>query len=1043
MSKRITLIMLGLLLFAVFAYAQNNVTGKVIDASTGSGIPGVSVSVKGQKANAVATGNDGSFSIRVPSNAVLVFSSIGYSTKEINVGSQSVINVKLSEDAKTLEGVVVTALGITREKKALAYSAQSVTSEEINFGNKQNMLNALQGKIAGATISSTGGAPGQGTSIRIRGVNSIDPNVSGDPLYVIDGVQIDNTTSSLGASTNTTGGLNFRGIGNRVSDVNPEDIETINILKGGAATALYGLRGANGVVVITTKKGKSGAVTANFSSSYGVDMIGKTPKTQKVYTSGVLGNYNNGSLGIGPAWGPTIAEAKLIDPSHPDFLYDNYKQAYDNGSQLRNSVSLAGGTENVRFFSSVSSYFQEGMMPFTDYRNLSARLNTDVTISPKIKAGVNMSFTNSGGYRYGADRFGESLAYWSPRWNVKDYLKPDGTQNFIGTNNPIFGAATNRFKDDVNRFIGGASLSYQPTTWLNFSYRFGFDTYGDNRLKTAPGPMGITGEATYDNGLGSVGEFTANSRIINSTFVATLNSKLTADINGTLRLGHELYDKRYREVGTTGSELAIYNFFNFANARVLSASQLLSERRLMGFFGEATLDYKNYLFLTVTGRNDITSTLSPDQRSFFYPSASLAYAFSDHLKLPSYIGQSKLRFSYARVGKDAREYATSVGFTGYSSLPTGYNGLTISSNLGNPALRPEFTDTYEAGLEMSFFKNRLGFDLTYYYSLSKDQIVQAQISSATGYVTTSINSGDMRNRGFEVVLRGSPIKSKNFSWDATLNFSANRNKILTMPDNLSEIVYGTARGYGNAAITQKIILGESYGNIYGTYWQRYYGSDAEDPIRTDKSRPQLIGADGFPVISGTKTKLLGNSQPDWIGGLTNTFTYKNITLNTLIDARVGFEKYDYLENFYAAFGLPEYTLDRRSFKVFDGVLANGTTNTKQVWLGQGTGPDGVAYGEGYYRRFYRLISEPFVQDASWVRLRSVTLTYNLPKTWLPKKAIRNASIGITGNNLVLITKYYGLDPESSSFDASSNVDGVAGFTYPTARTVMFNLNVGF
>lgn len=1015
------------------------ISGKVTAAEDGAPLPGVSVKVKGTTAGAT-TDQDGNFKVQVPgNNAVLVISFIGFTTREVNVGNQSLVNVSLTGDSQQLEEVVVTtALGITRQQRSLGYAAQGVESEELNINRQSNVLNALQGKVAGATISSTGGGPGQGATIRIRGINSIDASISNDPLYVVDGVQIDNSTSLQGSGS----GTNVRSVGNRVSDINPNDIETINILKGGAATALYGLRGASGVVVITTKKGTGTGLRANFASTYGFENINRTPDIQKQYTAGILGVYV--PIGLGPAWGPTIAEAKAIDPSHPDFLYDNYNNAFDTGSQIRNSLSLTGGTEAIKFFSSVSSFNQDGMLPFTDYKNLSARLNTDVTISPKIKAGINMNFTNSGGYRYDADRFGESLTYFSGRWNVRDYINPDGTQLYRGTNNPIYGAATNRLKDDVNRFISGANVSYSPYNWLNFNYRVGVDTYTDNRFRTAPGRLGIPGEAVYDNADGFVGEYNTSYRAINSTFLATASSRLAKNLNGTLRLGYEVYDRRLKEAGVLGSVLGIYNDFRLTNATVLTPSQSLTEYRSNGFFGEATFDYNNYLFLTVTGRNDITSTLSSNNRSFFYPSASLSYVFSDNIKLPEFINQSKFRLSYAQIGKDAAPYSTSNGFSNYTGLPTGTTGLTIASNLGDQNLKPEFTDTYETGLEMAFLDNRLSFDFTYYYSLSKDQITRAQISSATGYVTASINAGTIRNKGIELVLSGTPVKSENFTWESALNFSANRNKIISLKDGLGEIVYGAATGgYINSPVTFKLIPGEPYGNIYGSYYLRYYGADAEDAVKTDRSRPIIIGANGFPTYSLTRQKLLGNSQPDGVGGLTNNFTYKRLSLSTLIDARWGFEKFNRLENFNSAFGIADYTADRRSYRVFEGVLADGTPNTKQVWLDQGVGPDGVNYGEGYYRNYYRVLSEPFVQDASWIRLRSASLSYSLPAKWLPANAIRNASLSVTGNNLWLHTDYYGLDPESLSADSGSNVDGSAGFTYPSARSFLFTLNVGF
>ena len=1047
-KKIIGLIMMGVLfMLPLPVFSQSRLLTGTVSDSKGEPVPLASIRIKGSSIGTTAS-ETGQFSISVSGdNPVLIISATGFATQEISIGSSNSYNVRLTETG-TLSEVVVTALGISKEKKALGYATQEVKAAELNRNHQPNVLNALQGKVAGVTISSVGGGPGQGATIRVRGINSLDVNQSNDPLFVIDGVILDNSTSVLGAGS----GYNVRNMGNRTSDINPEDIESINVLKGGAATALYGLRGASGVIVITTKKGKGDGIRVNISGTYGFDKINKTPEIQKIYTAGILGVYT--PIGLGPAWGPTIAEAKAgtgpgnvaADPTHQDFIYDNYKQAYNTGKQFRQSINMTGGTAAARYFASISYFKQDGMLPFTDYKNISARLNTEVKISSKIKTAININYTNSGGYRYDADRFGESLAYFSGRWNVKDYINPDGTQLWRGTNNPIYGAYTNRLKDNVNRVVGGILLDYSPLSWLNFSYRIGTDIYTDNRFRTAPGLRGIVGERSYDNAEGFVGDYNINHRAINSTFIATATKRITKTLSSTLRLGHELLDRKITSKGVLGEKLNVFDWFNLNNAsNILQKFDETKQYRLMGIFGEATFDYKTWLYLSITGRNDITSTLSDQNNSFFYPSVSLGYIFSEHLNLPEFITYGKFRVSYAKIGKDALPYSTTTGYAAYTSLPTGVTGFTRASNLGDPNLRPEFTNTIEAGLEMNFLKNRVGFDFTYYHSLSEDQIILANISSATGYVRAAVNSGSMRNKGVELMLRGTPIKTSKFIWDANLNFSANKNKVLSIREGLTEITYGgSSGGYLNSPVTMKLIPGEAYGNIYGTHYLRYYGGAKEDPVRTDKSRPIIIGANGFPMLAPVSSqKLLGNSQPDWIGSLTNTFTYKDFTLSVLMDARWGFEKFNRLENFFVAFGIADYTADRRSYKVFEGVLADGSPNTKQVWLNQGVGPDGVNYGEGYYRNYRRAISEPFVTDASWIRLRSASLSYNLPTKWLPKKLIRNASVSVTGNNLWLYTEYYGLDPESVSADSGSNVDGSAGFTYPAARTILFSLNVGF
>ena len=1014
---------------------QTQVSGTVTSEKDGSSVPGVSVAVKGTTRGTL-TDASGNYSIGANSNTTLVFSSIGYTTKEAAVGNRSTINVTLAEDTKLLNEVVVTALGITREKKALGYAAQGVDSEELVQNRQPNLVNALQGKVAGVTINSTGGAPGQGARILIRGINSIDVGRDNQPLFVIDGILLDNSTSTQGSDAE------LRGMSNRAADINPDDVESINILKGGAATALYGLRGANGVVVITTKSGKSGALRANFSSTYGVENVNKFPEIQDKYTIGYSGEYDPNSFW--PSWGPTVADAKKIDPTHPDKLYNHFKDAYQQGQQFQNNLSFSGGTDKVTFLSSVSHLHHEGVIPFTSFNKISARLNAQVKFSEKFTTSTNLNFINSGGDRYNADRFNESLNYWSPRYDVRDYIKDDGTMKTYGNNNPIYGAYTNKLKDNVNRLIGGVNFNYAPLTWLSFNYRAGLDTYSDDRLRTAPGPRGFADEDVYeDNALGFVYQYHTAFRSITSTFTASGTANLGANLKGTLRLGHDLYDRKIRSFGAEGNELTVYNYFDLRNAKTITPTQRAEDYRLMGIFGELTLDYKDFLFLTLTGRNDITSSLLAPNNSFFYPSASLGYVFSQQFAMPSYVSLGKLRASYAKIGKDALPYSTTTGYASYTSLPTGVTGFSRGSLLGDPTLRPEFTETFEGGLELGFFGNRLGLDFTYYHSLSKDQIINVNVSSATGYATAAVNSGTMKNQGIELILRGTPVRKNNFSWDVNLNFSANRNTIVSIREGLTEISYASQYGYSGATVSQKLIPGEAYGNLYGTSYKRYYTNSAEeDPMRVDASRPIVIGANGFPVRNSAQ-KLLGNALPRWIGGLNNTLKYRDFSMSVLFDAQVGQDRYNQLDNFFSAFGIAKYTEDRNETVVFPGVLADGTPNTKAVFKGQGVGPDGVDYGNGYYRNVYRGVSENFIEDASWLRLRSVRLAYNLPASLLKKGPIRNVQLSVTGNNLLLFTNYSGYDPETSSFNSGSNVTGFTGFVYPAVRSYLFTLNVGF
>lgn len=1052
MRKLLFLLCVGLMCWSPDLMAQQRtVTGQVTDAGNNLPLSNVTVEVKGTRV-ATQTDAQGRYQINAEASSVLVFRSLGYELLERAVGTNSTINVALNSATADIEEVVVTAMGIERQERSLGYTAQKVTAEELTVNKQTNVVNALQGKTAGVQIRSTGGAPGQGAKIQIRGINSIDPNRDNSPLFVIDGVVMDNSTSTQGS------GASLRGMSNRSVDINPDDVQTINILRGGAATALYGLRGSNGVVVITTKSGQAGTLRVNYSGTGGFEEVNKYPAVQRKYTQGWSGVYDPQSYW--PAFGPTVEEAKAIDPTHPDELPNIFEQAYKTGNQYRNSLMFSGGSDRLTFMSSLSQFAHEGVMPGTNFKNLQGRLNTSFKPSEKLTLTTNMSVNNSGGLRGNAIRFNEQLSYWVPRWNILDYKKEDGTLNapYPGlSSNPIYVAKTNRMKDDVLRFIGNVGMNYQPFEWLGVSYNLGVDTYRDSRRRWAPGFQGLEGEVLVgDNGgsgatgRGFIYNYEHKQRVINSTLMVTLSHDFTENFGAKLLLGNDIYDRNIYRTAAEGWDLAIWNWFSLANANQLAASTWMQDYRLMGNFADLTLNYKDYLYFNVTGRMDKTSSLLSPNNSFFYPSASLSYILSDHVSLPEVIDQAKMRLSYAQIGKDAVQYATSVGYGNYS-LPTGWTGFTRSELLGNPDLRPEFTDTYEVGVDVSFFNRRLRFDGNYYYSQSKDQILNVPISTTTGFGTAATNIGDMENKGVELTLGLTPVRTSDFSWDTEFNFSANRNKVLSiMGEESGEINVYSESGYLSSTVSMRIIPGLPYGTLYGRSYVRYYTDEEkaaglDQSLTIDKSRPIVIGSDGFPLLQpAANVKQLGNVSPKWIGGWYNSFRYKDMTLAVLFDGQFGHYAYNQLDNFFASFGLSEYTLNREDHVVFEGVLADGTPNTQEVWLGQGIdSKTGRNYGNGYYRDNYRGNSEFFVQDASWFKLRSVSFNYNLPARFLGTGVVKSASIGVTGNNLYVWTKFNGYDPESSTTNSGSNVEGFAGFTYPAVRSVLFNLNIGF
>ena len=1039
-KSTVLLFILALFSFCSFAQKGKTISGKITAADTKLPLGKVAITEKGTP-NGTLSDETGAYSITLQKeNATLVFTFIGYAMQEVKPGSSSSLDVMLQSAQSNLDAVVVTALGIKREVKTLGYASQQITSDQLVQSQQSNLLNALQGKVAGVTISSAGGGPGQGTSILIRGINSLSPDGNSQPLFVIDGMPIDN---SLPSTLGTDGNRGTQ-MPSRISDINPEDIATINILRGGAATALYGLRGANGVVVITTKAGQSGNLQVHLTSSYSIDNVNKTPDLQLKYTQGTGGVYD--SISFWPAWGPTVEKARQEDPTHPAVLFNNWKRAYNTGHTHREALSFSGGTEKATYSSSVTYSKQDGTIPFTYYQDITARITGQLKFSDKFKMASSIYYTTTNGNFYDADRYNEELIYWAPRWDVRDYVTQEGTQKTYGNGNPIYYASTNKFVSNVDRIIGNVNFTYSPFKWLTANYFLGMDKYGDARTATAPGPKGIPGEIlAEDNGQGFVHEYQINFRQLNSNFVLTLDKTWANKFQTTLRVGNDVLDRKINEVSAVGDDLDVYNLFNLSNAKTVSIAQTRSNYRIVGVYGDLTLGYDNYLYLTLTGRNDWTSSLEKDNRSFFYPSASLSYVFTQHLKNLSWLNYGKLRASLARIGKDApKPYSTSIVYAPAFDLPVnGVIGWSRGNAAGISSLRPEKTTSFEIGTDLSFLKDRLSFNFTWYTSKSKDLIIPVSVGPSTGFTSITLNAGEIQNKGVELTVKGSPVKNKDFSWDVTLNFSANRNKILSIYPGLDEIVVGSQYGYSNSTVTMKYVPGQSVGDIYGTPWTRY--QDDPNALSSDKSKPLLIGSNGFPILTPySNQKILGNSYPKWIGGIGNNFSYKNWSLYFLWDFRQGIHKYDQFSNFLAAFGESAITANREETIVFNGVTADGKPNTKPVWLGQGVGPDGVSYGSaGYYRAVYRGIAENFVEDASWVRLRSASLTYRLPNKVLNNTFIKNIALSVTGNNLLLFTKYKGFDPESSSTPAGSAANGFAGFSYPALRSFVFTLNVGF
>lgn len=1018
---------------------EQNITGTVTDAATGDPLPGVNILVMNTSLG-TSTSEEGTYSLTAPDEAdSLRFSYIGYKTQYVPINNRNVINVEMEPQVQAFNEMVVTAFGVEQEQRELGYSVEQVDAEELATGNNENVVSALQGKVAGVQVTNTGGAPGSSSRILIRGISSLDPGANNQPLFVVDGVPIDNSTIAAGDTP--------RGLSNRAADINPDDIESVSVLKGAAASALYGVRAANGAVIITTKKGDPGDVKIDFKNSVGFDRVNRYPNFQEVYGQGFGGEATTSSFW--PNWGAPI-EA-VADTLEGWQYYDIWRDAMETGVKIDNSISVSGGSEVATYYGSVSNLMHNGVLPFSDWDRRSVRFSGDIRPNDDLQIASSVNFVNSGGSRVPADRFMERLMYWAPTKDVTDYMYEEGplagtmkgyyADGAAGTN-PIYDARYSTFDDNVNRVIGNINTNYNFTDWFSASYRFGLDYYSDQRTNITPGPRGIANENVLSS-TGFITEYRINSRDLNSTLRLNFQRDITDKIGVDLTVGNDIFDEDYNQIIASGNDFVTPGFYDLSNVRDISTSQYIEKRRLVGVYGDLTMSYDNYLFLNVTGRNDWSSTLPVDNRSFFYPSANLGFVFTDALEnTPDFLSYGKLRASYAQVGKDAEPYSTGITFGSPSIYPlNGQVGYTRNQTIGSPDLKPEMTTSIEVGADLRFLNDRMGLDLTWYKANSEDQILTVPISNAAGATRLITNAGEIENHGIELQFNATPLQTQNWQWDFRLNYSRNRNEVVSIREGIETIFIGSSFGYAGSSASIILEEGEPFGNIYGTSYARYYpeGEAPDDPLYVDEDAPILIGADGFPVINNEQL-VLGNAFPDWIGGIYNSISYKNVSLSFLIDIQQGMDVYNQYGNFFAAFGITENTLDRNEFRVFEGVTANGQPNTQEVWLGQGVGPDGRDYGAGFYRNTYRASTENFVKDASFVKLRNINLSYSLPSDLLKTLPFRNVTAKATATNIILYTPFDGFDPESRSGPAGTNATGFTGLDHPGVASIIFSLN---
>ncbi|MCE2768835.1 MAG: SusC/RagA family TonB-linked outer membrane protein [Saprospiraceae bacterium] len=988
-----------------------NVSGKVVSSMDDEPLIGVNVIIKGTSIG-TTTDLEGNYTLaNAPANGTLEFSYVGFEKLEAAINGQLIINVSL-DAGRTLDEVVVTSFGIAKEKKVLGYGSQKVTAEVLMQSSQPNVVNALQGKVAGVTINSAGGSPGAGANINIRGINSISGSNDNQPLFVVDGIIISNATNAgnvlPSVGTNAVNNNEQFMNTNRAADINNDDIESINILKGAAATALYGQRASNGAVIITTKKGKAGKTAINYSTSYGVQEVDKVPLLQEVYSHGINGLARTGSIPVFQQYGP---------PSLPgDPFYQHFRDFFRQGTTANHSLSFSGGSDKTSFLTSASFFNNEGITYNTSFQRVTAKLSATHQMSDKLSVGGQINYANSKGVNpaSGDKSIYSSLSYWSPSFDVNDYLKADGTQKNItaGTiDNPRYMAESSPLNTDVNRVYGDMNLNYKFNSWLSARYQITADYYNDRRSRIVPPDLDLGTQVR-----GFITEETINSMELNSNFIVTANHKLNEDLGINVTVGNTITDIQGENLGARGEGFiapGFYNILNTSNAFIRKSNSL---RRIVGVFADARIDYKDYLYLNFTGRNDWSSTLPADNRSFFYPSASLSYIVSNTLlKDNAFFSFMKLRGSVAQVGKDASPYQIGTYFAPVPGFPFGTTGgFRRDLDIGNFNLLPELTTESEVGIEANFLNNLISLEANYFVRNSKNQIIDVPISNVTGFSRYTTNAGLIVNKGVEVLLGFSPLKGK-FRWDIDINWTRIRNTVVSMPENLKEITF-----YDQGRSALRIVEGGSMGDMYAYDWRR------------NEKGEVLIGTNGLPTLDQSKYIKLGNALPDWFGGLNNTFSYKGLTLNVLLEVRQGGDMVDLMEMNALRNGTTLFTEDRNVMTVWNGVTADGKANTIPVIVDENTYR---AFGINGHHSFN-------LQDASWFRIRNINLSYSLPKS-LFGKAISSARLGISASNVFLSTPFRGYDPEALAFGSGSNLVGFTGRNTPNTRNINFNLNIGF
>ena len=1030
LRRVLSFLALALLACPALAVGQGTgiIRGRISDAATGAPLAGVQIRVDGTTVGA-QTGTDGTYTIvGIPTGSQsLSTRRLGYAPQRVAVtvpeAGAAAQDFALGRVATTLNEVVVTALGQTAQQRSLGTAQQTVQGADIAQAQRENFVNALQGRIAGVDVTSTSGVPGASSSIVIRGISSISS--SNQPLMIIDGLPMDNRTMNtavLPSDASATSAFSNRGIDftNRASDLNPEDIETLTVLKGPEAAALYGIDAASGAIVITTKRGKVGG-GLQYSNSFRIESTRAKPELQRVYGPTLA----TGSSGL-----TSFAYFGAPYPAGTVF-YDNIDGFFRTGTAQTHNLSFSGATSDgrINYRLATSADKNAGVVRSTDYSRVNLTGASQAQVTSWLNTDVSMAYTYDNNDQVYKGDIGPliGLLLWPQTDNAKDYLSPAGTRRRLTTlaastevDNPYFNIAKNKVNSKNNRIIANVGLTLTPFSWGNLKTNIGTDSYTNQNL-VLRNPESAVGNAFN----GMLEQADLITRNINTQTLLDFNSHaLTKSISISGLLGNAISDYRTTTDALKGQDFLDPNFVSINNTNQRTSKTTIEQRRLVGAFAQAVIDYKDYLYLTATGRNDWTSTIPKGANSFFYPGISSSFIFSDAFPGIGRHMTGKMRAAYAAVGKDARPYAyrPSLEFK-----PTSNGGYGYGFTGPNLALKPEFKKSYEFGTELGFLDDRLGLDATVYRSTTKDQIVNdIRGSYATGFILFNLNGAETRNTGLELTLRGTPVLRNSFSWDFQANFTSARGKVLSLPHALPESYVSDTWLYGD--VRNGTAPGLSTMSLTGRFYLRNKNGD----LLIDPSN-------GLPLRSTTFIDAGYDRQPKYTIGLTNTLKRNRLSLDFLLDFRRGGDVFNATEHYLTARGLAMSTLNRNDPLVVPGVLRDGKEDSANPTV------NNIVIVPSVQTAYYTNMSEElFIQkNINWVRLRDVQLSYALPEGFL---GTRSASAFVKGTDLFLLTNYRGLDPIVNGNSAAVGGSGGTGIdfgNFPMPRGVNFGFRMGF